>query len=76
MKSKKMKKTRKNSSEAANEDTSMPRVAVMPINTPSHINANEPAMGISHVQIIYERALAITSVSSVRMLTIGMLAQT
>ena len=32
------------------DETSMPRVAVMPINTPSHTNAVIPTAGISNAQ--------------------------
>lgn len=35
----------KNTADATNMDTSMPRVKVHPINTPSHIKAATPATG-------------------------------
>ena len=33
-----------------NDETSMPRVAVRPMNTPSQMKATQPAAGISHAQ--------------------------
>ena len=39
--------TMKNSADATTDDMSMPRVSVMPTNTPSHTKAAMPAAGMA-----------------------------
>lgn len=60
-----MTQTPKNTAMATAIDSSMRRVIVAPINTPSHINADMPATGITNAHTEYSLLADMTSASDV-----------